>query len=105
MIMDYLLILRSHFTSESEAARAKLLAGFAARCAVLPGCMGANAYRDLQEENVFVLTQQWASEASLEAHLHSESFRTVCKAIAEADGEPEIEIHQVVQSVGFSSGA
>ena len=38
------------------------------------GCLGWNFYQDVENENVFVLTQEWESQVDLDEHLRSEAF-------------------------------
>ena len=81
----------------SDAKVAEVNAAFAAfarRANMLPGCIGANLYHDQQHTSSLLFTEEWVSQAKMEAHLKSESFRRMCQFAEGCAERVEIEIHQ-----------
>ncbi len=100
--MHYLLTQTLRFRPGKEAPTQKLLASFAARTEALPGCMNANVYADARHEDVLLFIEEWASHSALEAHLQSESFRSLQEAVAASSDVPELHIHQIIQTTDAS---
>jgi quinol monooxygenase YgiN len=67
------------------------------------GCLDCQLHQDVLEENVFVLEEQWASEADLERHVRSEDYRRLLLIMELAKARPEVQFDTVSGSTGFET--
>ena len=56
------------------------------------GCLGWNFYQDVEDENAFVLTQEWESQVDLDEHLRSEAFDVLLGGVNLLCDPPEVGI-------------
>ncbi|WP_421846329.1 putative quinol monooxygenase [Novosphingobium sp.] len=76
-----LLISASYVLDPADTAAYKVLAARMAKAArARPGCVFLNAAQDVLDPETFHLTEGWASEHDLNAHLASEAFQSVLAA-------------------------
>ena len=66
-----------------------------------PGCTGCVIYEEQSPEDAVVLVERWDSEAALEAHIRSESYRRILGAIELSGGPPEVRFEHVSASEGM----
>lgn len=66
-----------------------------------PGCTGCVIYEEQSPEDAVVLVERWDSEAALEAHIRSESYRRILGAIELSGGPPEVRFEHVFASEGM----
>ena len=66
-----------------------------------PGCTGCHIYEEQSPEEAVVLVERWESEAALEAHIRSESYRRILGAIELSGGPPEVRFEHVSASEGM----
>jgi quinol monooxygenase YgiN len=55
-----------------------------------PGCVGYHIYEEECAERAVVVIERWESQAALDAHLRSESYRRVLSAIELSGSPPEV---------------
>jgi quinol monooxygenase YgiN len=55
-----------------------------------PGCTACHIYEEQGSEPAVVLVERWESQAALEAHLRSETYRRILGAIELSGGPPEV---------------
>jgi quinol monooxygenase YgiN len=67
------------------------------------GCLGWNFYQDVENENVFVLTQEWESQVDLDEHLRSEAFDVLLGGVNLLCDPPEIGISLFSSAGGTES--
>jgi quinol monooxygenase YgiN len=66
-----------------------------------PGCIACHIYEEQDPERAVVLVERWESQAALEAHLRSESYRRILGAIELSGGPPEISFDYVSATEGM----
>ena len=66
-----------------------------------PGCTACHIYEEQGPEPAVVLVERWDSQAALEAHLRSETYRRILGAIELSGGPPEICFDYVSGSEGM----
>ena len=66
-----------------------------------PGCAGCSIYEEQGPEQTVVLVERWESDAALEAHIRSESYRRILGAIELSGGPPEVRFERVSASEGM----
>jgi quinol monooxygenase YgiN len=66
-----------------------------------PGCTECTIYEEQSPEQAVVLVERWESEAALEAHIRSESYRRILAAIELSGGPPDLRFEQVSASAGM----
>jgi len=66
-----------------------------------PGCAGCNIYEDQGPEPAAVLVERWESQAALEEHIRSESYRRILGAIELSSSPPSVRFDHVSASEGM----
>ena len=66
-----------------------------------PGCVACHIYEEQGPEPAVVLVERWESRATLEAHLRSETYRSILGAIELSGGPPEVCFDYVSSSEGM----
>jgi len=66
-----------------------------------PGCTACHIYEEQGPESAVVLVERWETEAALEAHLKSETYRRILGAIELSGDAPEILFDHVSASEGM----
>lgn len=56
------------------------------------GCECWNFYQDVEDENAFVLTQEWESQEDLDEHLRSDAFDVLLGGVNLLCDPPEIGV-------------
>jgi quinol monooxygenase YgiN len=65
------------------------------------GCTECSIYEEQSPEEAVVLVERWESEAALEAHIRSESYRRILAAIELSGSPPDLRFEQVSASAGM----
>ena len=66
-----------------------------------PGCTACHIYEEQGPEPAVVLVERWESQAALEAHIRSETYRRILGAIELSDGQPEVRFDHVSATEGM----
>ena len=66
-----------------------------------PGCAACDIYDEQGPDAAIVFIERWESEAALEAHLRSETYRRILGAIELSGGRPGIRFEHVSASEGM----
>jgi quinol monooxygenase YgiN len=66
-----------------------------------PGCVACHIYEEQGPEPAVVLVERWDSQAALEAHLCSESYRRILGAIELSGRPPEVSFDYVSATEGM----
>jgi quinol monooxygenase YgiN len=66
-----------------------------------PGFVACHIYEEQGPEPTVVLVERWESQAALEAHLRSETYRRILGAIELSGGPPEVCFDYVSSSEGM----
>ena len=57
----------------------------------LEGCTDVHVYRDIQDENIFFLVEEWHKQRSMEEHAKSDLFAALVGAKGLLVNPPEIK--------------
>jgi quinol monooxygenase YgiN len=66
-----------------------------------PGCLACHVYEEQGSEPAVVLVERWESEAALQAHIRTESYRRILGAIELSGAPPEICFDEVSSTAGM----
>jgi quinol monooxygenase YgiN len=66
-----------------------------------PGCAACHIYEEHGPERAVVLVERWESQAALEAHLRSETYRRLLGAIELSGAPPEVCFDYVSATEGM----
>jgi len=66
-----------------------------------PGCAACHIYEERGPEQAVVLVERWESQAALEAHLRSETYRRILGAVELSGGPPEVSFDHVSATEGM----
>ena len=66
-----------------------------------PGCAACHIYEEHGPEPAVVLVERWESDAALETHLRSDTYRRVLAAIELSGGPPEVCFDYVSTTEGI----
>jgi quinol monooxygenase YgiN len=66
-----------------------------------PGCSSCHIYEEHGPEPAVVLVETWESEATLRAHIRTESYRRILGAIELSGAPPEIRFDYVSSTAGM----
>ena len=70
---------------------------------VEPGCLSCRFYQDIENENAFTLVEEWESQADLERHLRTDTFRMLLFLMDLLTEPPEIKFNAVSSTSPVSS--
>ena len=66
-----------------------------------PGCTACHIYEEQGPEPAVVLVERWESQAALEAHIRSETYRRILGAIELSGAPPEVQFDYVSATEGM----
>jgi len=67
------------------------------------GCLGCHLSRDVENNNVFNLTEEWATRENLEEYIKSDRFSVLLGTKSLLCEPQQIEIHTVSRSEGMEA--
>jgi quinol monooxygenase YgiN len=67
------------------------------------GCLSCHVFRDIEDENVFSLIDEWKTREDLDRHIRSERFSVLLGTKSLLCEPPQIEIHTVSRSEGMET--
>lgn len=97
--------LRIRIPPKKKGQALEILKPFVERIKVSPGCLDSHLYKDLQEEDVFMLEQRWRSEQDLNCHLRSREYRNVLLLMEMAISQPEVRFESITHTSGLEAVA
>ncbi len=65
------------------------------------GCLSCHVFRDIEDENVFSLIEEWQTREDLDDHIRSDRFSVLLGTKSLLCEPQQIEIHTVSQSEGM----
>jgi len=68
------------------------------------GCLHSGFYQDVENEEHFLVVEEWATQKDSDDHLRSDIFTIILGAGSLMLGPPEVIIHTVSHSTGFETG-
>jgi len=73
----------------------KIIKSLAEKSKKAPGCLSIHLYKDLQENNTFLLEEVWRTEEDLHLHIRSEEYDNLLLILEMALTDPEIKFHTI----------
>ena len=67
------------------------------------GCLNCQVYRDIEDENVFSLIEDWKTRKDLDNYIRSARFSVLLGTKSLLCEPPEIQIHTVSHSEGMET--
>jgi quinol monooxygenase YgiN len=67
------------------------------------GSISHNVYQDVEDENAFVIIEEWETQADLDNHLRSDRFGVLLGALSLSSETPEIRFNTLVQTAGIEA--
>ncbi len=68
-----------------------------------PGCTSFRCYRDVEDVNAFCFVEEWETQADLDNHIRSETFKTLLQAMSLLDEPPDIRINAILHRSGWET--
>ena len=68
------------------------------------GCLHSGFYQDLENEEDFLVVEEWATQKDSDDHLRSDIFTVILGAGSLMHGPPKVIIHTVNRSTKFETG-
>jgi len=65
------------------------------------GCLSYCLYEDVENRNVFVLLEEWATQEDLESHIRSDNQRRLLGLMDLLTEQPELQFNTVSQRAGM----
>jgi quinol monooxygenase YgiN len=62
------------------------------------GCIRYEVYQDVENENTFILVEEWEAQADLDEHLRSDRFAVLLGALRLLSDTPEIKFSMLAQT-------
>jgi quinol monooxygenase YgiN len=62
------------------------------------GCLGHSVYQDLEDENTFVILEEWGSQIDFNTYLRSEAFSVLCGAMKVLGDPLEVKCNEVLRT-------
>ena len=66
-----------------------------------PNCQRCCLYRDADDENRFLLLQEWTTQAALDQYIRSDLYRTILAVMETASEPPEMRFDTLAQTAGM----
>ena len=67
------------------------------------GCLSCKVSRDIEENNIFSMIQEWKNRKELDTHIKSDRFSVLLGTRSLLCEPPQIEIHTVSASEGMET--
>lgn len=65
------------------------------------GCLSFCLYEDVENNNAFVLLEEWATQADLERHISKDNQRQILALMDILSEQPEFRFHTVSNTAGM----
>ncbi len=67
------------------------------------GCVSYNLYQDVENENAFILIEEWETQSDLDNHLRSDRFGVLLGALNLLSEAPEIRFNTLAHTTGIEA--
>ncbi|HJZ04526.1 MAG TPA: putative quinol monooxygenase [Patescibacteria group bacterium] len=68
---------------------------------VEPGCIRYQFYQDIENENAFILVEEWETKEDLDRNIHRENYKRLMVLMDLLSEPPEIKINTVSHRAGI----
>jgi quinol monooxygenase YgiN len=93
--------LKIPLSPDRRTAVLEILRSVQDRVLAQPGCRAYEIYEQHEPDHSLVLVERWESEAALEAHIRSETYRRILSAIELSDRPPQVCFDYVSATKGM----
>ena len=69
----------------------------------MKGCVSYNLYQEVENENVFMLIEEWETQADLDNHLRSDRFGVLLGALNLLSDTPEFRFNTLAHAAGIEA--
>lgn len=101
MTTKILVTLRMIVRAEKRNDFLKTLRGMLERARVGGGCLSYRLYEDVENENAFVLLEEWATQQDMEQHIRSDIQGRLLAVMDLLSTKPELQFNFVANTVGM----
>ena len=98
-----LVTLRMKVRHEKRQEYLKTVRGMLEPTSVEPGCISCRFYQDIENTNAFTFVEEWESQADLEKHLRTDTFRVLLYMMDLLSEPPEIKFNSVADTSGMEA--
>ncbi len=88
---------------EKNEETLQLLCSIAKRTRNMPGCMGCNIYRGIENESVILIDQLWNRREDMIHHLRSEDYQKLLLILEMAENKPDIHFNTIKSTSGIDT--
>ena len=67
------------------------------------GCLNYHCYQDVEDENAFVILEQWQTQQDLERFIQSRNYQQLLTAMELLTEAPEIKINAISYTAGLEA--
>jgi quinol monooxygenase YgiN len=67
------------------------------------GCVSHNVYQDVEDENAFIIIEEWETQADLDNHLRSDRFGVLLGALSLSSATPDIRFNTLTETAGIEA--
>ena len=96
-------ILRMVVRPEKREDFVQIIRGILEPTRVQNGCLGYCLCQDVEDEDAFVILEQWESQNDLERFIRSEAYRQLLAAMELLAQPPEIKINAISYTAGLEA--
>lgn len=68
---------------------------------VEPGCISYDLYQDIEDENSFILVEEWEKKTDFDDHVNRENYRRLIALMGLLSKPPQMRINTVTESAGI----
>ena len=98
-----IVILRMVVKPEKREDLMKTVRGILEPTRVENGCIDYNFYQDVEDNNTFVILEEWETQQDLERFIRSENYRRLLTAMELLAEPPEIKINAISYTAGLEA--
>ena len=96
-----LVTLRMIVRPERRSGLLKTLRGMLEPARVERGCLSYRLYEDVENENTFVLVEEWKTQKDLEGHIRTDNQRLLLGLMDFLSEQPELSFNTVSHTAGM----
>jgi len=96
-----LAMVRVHVPQKKNKEVAQTIRGVLEPTRVEPGCLAIRCSRDIEDENVLVIEEEWATREDWERHVRSEGYKVTLSFLELASTQPDMRYYEVTEAEGI----
>ncbi|HEX3035677.1 MAG TPA: antibiotic biosynthesis monooxygenase, partial [Thermodesulfobacteriota bacterium] len=68
---------------------------------VQPGCISCYFYQDVENENAFILVEEWTTRETLEGHIREKNYRKLLALMDFLSEPPQVKFNTISSTQGM----